>query len=126
MYACNDNDELVPRVRRFCNQADVVAFSYDLSVCFDKRGGIMNQADFENVVALALLNKITPLATTEIQHNFEIAVTLVLRHITPVTSADIENNAKLMAPVFGMDDIHIETAVKRLSAKFLPAMRKIQ
>jgi len=83
----------------------------------------VNQADFENVVALALLNKITPLTPTEIQHNFETAVTLVLRHITPVTSADIEDNVKLMAPAFGIGSGHIVYAVQKLSTKFLPCFR---
>lgn len=83
----------------------------------------MNQADFENVVALALLNKITPLTPTEIQHNFETAVTLVLRRITPVTSADIEDKVKLMAPAFELDSDHIICAVQKLGIKFLPCFR---
>ena len=60
------------------------------------------------------------------QSDFETVVTLALKNIAPVTASAIENKAKLIAPAFDMDDIHIENAVKRLSAKFLPVMRKIQ
>lgn len=60
------------------------------------------------------------------QSDFETVVTLALKNIAPVTVSVIENKAKLIAPAFDMDDVHIGNAVKRLSVKFLPVMRKIQ
>lgn len=80
----------------------------------------MNQNDFENLIALALLKDLAPLKVAEIQRNFETAVTLLLRHITPVTADDIENKVKLVAPAFGMNDAHVEQAIQKLRAKFLP------
>lgn len=60
------------------------------------------------------------------QSDFEVVVIRALRSIARVTASVIENKAKLIAPAFDMDIIHIGNAVKRLSVKFLPVMRKIQ
>ena len=80
----------------------------------------MNQNDFENLIMLALLKDVTPRTAAEIQRNFETAVALLLRHITPITASDIENKVTLVAPAFGMDDAHVEQAIQRLGARFLP------
>lgn len=84
----------------------------------------MNQDDFENVVALALMKKITPMTAAKMQRDFETAVTLVLRHITPVTAGDIEHNTRLIAPAFEMDDTQVAYAIKNLETRFLPCTEK--
>ncbi len=76
----------------------------------------MNQADFENIIALALSKGTAPLSAG----SFETAVTLLLRHITPVTAADIEEKAVLLAPAFEADALCVEQAVCTLEKRFLP------
>ena len=83
----------------------------------------MNQADFENILALALINKAASLPLSKKQWNFETAATLLLRHIRPVTTHDIESKVTLLAPAFEADSISIEKAVWKLATRFLPCHR---
>ena len=55
-------------------------------------------------------------------NDFETAIVLALRNTSPLTAADIEEKARLLAPVFGLDDYPIEQIIKSVETKLVTTM----
>lgn len=55
-------------------------------------------------------------------NDFETAIVLALRNTSPLTVADIEQKARMLAPVFGLDDYPIEQIIKSVETKLVTTM----
>jgi len=55
-------------------------------------------------------------------NDFETAIVLALRNTSPITAADIEQKARMLAPVFGLDDYPIEQIIKSVETKLVTTM----